>query len=388
MKFFPSIIMYLRTIERVLSEKIKSRFFRNKAILIFGPRQVGKSTLCQYLLDQVREPFLVLNGDESDVQEVLSKTNATNLRQVIGKNRILFIDEAQRIPNIGLTIKIIVDQIRDVQVIASGSSSFDLANAANEPLTGRKYEFFLFPLSFGEMVSHHGFLEEKRYLEHRMIYGYYPEIVSKSGEEKELLKLLAGSYLYKDLLMLESIKKPLLLEQILKALALQLGNEVNFHELGQIVGADKNTVEKYIDLLEKAFVIFKVPAFNRNVRNELKKGKKIYFYDCGVRNAILGNFTGIDKRSDAGGLWENFFLVERMKYLSYESMDFRHYFWRTTAQQEIDFIEESEGELLALECKWNKNTKVYFPSTFREAYPQAKLDVVNPENFEKFLIGR
>lgn len=379
--------MYLRTIERVLSEKIKSRFFRNKAILIFGPRQVGKSTLCQYLLDQVREPFLVLNGDESDVQEVLSKTNATNLRQVIGKNRILFIDEAQRIPNIGLTIKIIVDQIRDVQVIASGSSSFELANAANEPLTGRKYEFFLFPLSFGEMVSHHGFLEEKRYLEHRMIYGYYPEIVSKSGEEKELLKLLAGSYLYKDLLMLDSIKKPLLLEQILKALALQLGNEVNFHELGQIVGADKNTVEKYIDLLEKAFVIFKVPAFNRNVRNELKKGKKIYFYDCGIRNAVLGNFTGIDKRSDAGGLWENFFLVERMKYLSYESMDFRHYFWRTTAQQEIDFIEESEGELLALECKWNKNTKVYFPITFREAYPLAKLDVVNPENFEKFLIG-
>ncbi|MGY6744754.1 MAG: ATP-binding protein [Cecembia sp.] len=340
------------------------------------------------MLDQVREPFLVLNGDESDVQEVLSKTNATNLRQVIGKNRILFIDEAQRIPNIVLTIKIIVDQIRDVQVIALGSSSFDLANAANEPLTGRKYEFFLFPLSFEEMVSHHGFLEEKRYLEHRMIYGYYPEIVSKSGEEKELLKLLAGSYLYKDLLMLESIKKPLLLEQILKALALQLGNEVNFHELGQIVGADKNTVEKYIDLLEKAFVIFKVPAFNRNVRNELKKGKKIYFYDCGIRNAILGNFTGIDKRSDAGGLWENFFLVERMKYLSYESMDFRHYFWRTTAQQEIDFIEESEGELLALECKWNKNTKVYFPSTFREAYPLAKLDVVNPENFEKFLIGR
>ncbi len=379
--------MELGPIERLLANRIRERLFRNKAILLFGPRQVGKSTLCQHLLNQMGEPYLALNGDESDVQRALSDTNATNLRQVIGKNKILFIDEAQRIPNIGLTIKIIVDQIKDVQVIASGSSSFELASVANEPLTGRKYKFFLFPVSFGEMVAHHGYLEEKRNLEHRMIYGYYPEIVAKSGDEKELLKLLANSYLYKDLLMLESIKKPLLLEQLLKALALQLGSEVNYHELGQIVGADKNTVEKYIDLLEKAFVIFKVPAYNRNVRNELKKGKKIYFYDSGIRNAILGNFTGIDNRSDVGGLWENFFLAERMKFLNYQSLDFRHYFWRTTAQQEIDFIEEAEGNLLAFECKWNKNAKAYFSTTFRDAYPEAVLEVINKENYDKFILS-
>ncbi len=186
--------------------------------------------------------------------------------------------------------------------------------------------------------------------------------------------------------MLESIKKPLLLERILKALALQLASEVNYHELGQTVGADKNTVEKYIDMLEKTFVIFRVPAFNRNVRNELKKCKKIYFYDCGIRNAILGNFTGLSKRSDVGGLWENYFLAERMKFLSSHLVDFQHYFWRTTAQQEIDFIEESEGNLTAIECKWNKNSKAFFPSTFREAYADSRFEIVNPGNFEKFTL--
>lgn len=373
------------TIIRHILPSIRQRLFRNKAILILGPRQVGKSTLCQNLLEGTGHSWLYLNGDEADVRSELTETTATRLRSLLGDHKVLFIDEAQRIPGIGLTLKIVVDQLRDVQVIATGSSAFDLANLSNEPLTGRKFEFFLFPLSFGEMVSNHGLLEEKRLIEQRMIYGYYPEIVTHAGEEKELLKLLAGSYLYKDLLMLEQINKPVLLEKLLKALALQLGSEVNYHELGQLVGADKITVEKYIDLLEKAYVIFRISAYNRNVRTELKKGKKIYFYDCGVRNAILGNFNPLSSRTDIGALWENYFLIERMKFLAYANKDTKFYFWRTTAQQEIDFVEESEDGMKAIECKWNEKTKKKFPSTFTVAYPESTLEVVNPKNFEGLL---
>lgn len=377
--------MSSNTIIRRVYTKIQQRLFRGKAILILGPRQVGKSTLCEFVLKETGQSYFNLNGDDADVRSELSETSATRLRAIIGSHKLVFIDEAQRIPNVGLTLKIFVDQLKDVQVIATGSSAFDLANLSNEPLTGRKYEFFLFPLSFGELVDHHGFLEEKRLIDHRLIFGSYPEIIIRQREEEELLKLLSGSYLYKDLLMLEQIKKPVLLEKLLKALALQLGNEVNYHELGQVVGADKNTVEKYLDLLEKAFVIFIVPAFNRNLRNELKKGKKIYFYDCGIRNAILGNFNPLVNRTDVGALWENYFLVERMKYQAYRGVDAKFYFWRTTAQQEIDFVEESGEKLTAFECKWSSKAKVRFPLPFTEAYPEAKLIIVNADNFEKNL---
>ncbi|WP_439488941.1 ATP-binding protein [Algoriphagus sp.] len=372
-------------IPRVILPSIRDRLFRNKAILILGPRQVGKSTLCESLLEGIGFSWLYLNGDEADVRAELTDTTATRLKSLLGGNKILFIDEAQRITGIGLTLKIVVDQLKDVQVIATGSSAFDLANLSNEPLTGRKFEFFLFPLSFGEMASHHGLLTEKRLIEQRMIYGYYPEIVTHAGEEKELLKLLAGSYLYKDLLMLEQIKKPMLLEKLLKALALQLGSAVNYHELGQLVGADKITVEKYIDLLEKAYVVFRIPAYNRNVRTELKKGKKIYFYDCGIRNAILGDFNPLINRTDVGALWENYYLVERMKYQAYTNRDTKYYFWRTTAQQEIDFIEETVESMRAMECKWSEKSKVRFPSTFTTAYPKATLEIITPKNIEGML---
>lgn len=373
------------SIIRNILPSIRERLFRNKAILILGPRQAGKSTLCHKLLEGTGLTWLYLNGDEADVRSELTDTTATRLKNLLSDHKILFIDEAQRIPGIGLTLKIVVDQLKDVQVIATGSSAFDLVNLSNEPLTGRKFEFFLFPLSFGELVNYDGLLEEKRLIEHRMIYGYYPEIVTHAGEEKELLKLLAGSYVYKDLLMLEQIKKPVLLEKLLKALALQLGSEVNYHELGQLVGADKITVEKYIDLLEKAYVVFKISAYNRNVRTELKKGKKIYFYDCGIRNAILGNFSALINRTDIGALWENYFLVERMKHLANTNIDAKHYFWRTTAQQEINFIEEVEGEMRAIECKWSEKAKVRFPATFITAYPESSFEVITPKNFEGLL---
>ncbi len=236
------------------------------------------------------------------------------------------------------------------------------------------------------MVHEHGLLEEKRLLEHRLVFGYYPEIVTHVGEEKELLKLLANSYLYKDLLLLEQVKKPVLLEKLLKAVALQLGHEVNYTELAQIVNADKGTVEKYLDLLEKAFVVFRLPALNRNVRNEIKKGKKIYFFDCGIRNAIINNFHDLKNRTDTGALWENFFITERLKYLRYNNIEASHFFWRTAQQQEIDLIEESNEKMTAFECKWNIKSKVRFPQTFVDNYPGSTSHVITPQNFEEFLI--
>lgn len=372
-------------IKREIQNKIEQRLFRGKAILLFGPRQSGKSTLIESML--VDKDHLYLNGDDADVREILTNTTASKLKTVIGNKTILFIDEAQRIPNIGLTLKLFTDQIKHVQVIATGSSAFDLSSQVNEPLTGRKYEFMLYPLSFGELVQHQGLIHEKRLLEHRMIYGCYPEIVSKISEEEELLKLLAGSYLYKDLLMLEQIKKPLLLEKLLKALALQVGSEISYHEIGQTIGSDHKTVDKYIDLLEKTYVVFRLPALNRNVRNEIKKGKKVYFYDCGIRNAILNNFKPLQSRTDAGALWENYVLSERIKYLHYQDLNVRQYFWRTAQQQEIDLIEDHGEFLQAYELKWNPREKVRFPQTFTENYPGTKTSAISPENIEDVLLN-
>lgn len=299
---------------------------------------------------------------------------------------MVFIDEAQRIREIGLIIKIIVDNIPDIKVIATGSSSFELLSSISEPLTGRKFEFLLYPLSFGEMVEHHGLLDESRLLEHRLLYGYYPEIVTNTGEEKELLKLLADSYLYKDLLALESISKSALLEKIVKALALQIGSEVSFNEIAQLVGAHHETVVKYISLLEKAFVVFQLPAFSRNVRNEIKKGRKIYFHDNGIRNAVLNNFTPIESRADKGALWENFLISERMKRNAYNRISAVTYFWRTTQQQEIDYIEEIDGTLYAYEFKYGNNAKTKLPLTFSKAYPDHSFQVVNRQNTSDFLL--
>jgi predicted AAA+ superfamily ATPase len=372
-------------INRGVLVAIQERLFKGKAILLFGPRQSGKSTLVELLLKAQDKSWLYLNGDEADVRDLLQNTTSTKLKTLVGSHKIVFIDEAQRIPGIGLTLKLFTDQLKDVQVIATGSSAFELSNRVNEPLTGRKFEFTLYPLSFTEMVQHHGLLTEKRLLEHRLIYGYYPEIVTQTGQEKELLKLLTESYLYKDLLMLEQVKKPILLEKILKALALQIGNEVNYNELAQLVGADKGTVEKYIDLLEKAYVLFRLPALNRNVRNEIKKGKKIYFVDCGIRNAILNNFSPINSRQDVGALWENYIIAERIKYTRYNHLDSHHYFWRTTQQQEIDLIEETNNTLEAFEFKWKDINHYRFPSTFTNNYPDTKTYTISPENMEEFI---
>jgi len=374
-------------IPRVLLSIIQSRLFKNKAILLMGPRQVGKTTLVNTLLSERSENAVLFNGDEADVRQLLSNATSTSLRALVGNNQIVVVDEAQRIENIGLTIKLFTDQIKEVQVIATGSSALELAANINEPLTGRKYEYTLLPLSFGEMVDYHGLLKEKRLLEHRMLYGCYPEIVTSPGEERTLLSLLADSYLYKDLLTLGQLNKPHFLEKIVRALALQIGSEVSYHEIAKLVGADNQTVERYIDLLEKSYVVFRLPALSRNVRNEIKKGRKIYFYDNGIRNAVIGNFTPMDGRTDKGALWENFLISERYKKRLYEGTYAKHFFWRTTQQQEIDYLEEEDGKLHAFEFKWSPKKLASLPKTFAANYPNSDFTVINSENYEHFLLS-
>lgn len=373
-------------IHRHLQNIIEGYLFKKKAIIIYGARQTGKTTLVEQLLEPYRKDTLFLNGDDADVREMLSDLNSTKLIPIIGKSKIVVLDEAQRIPQTKLALKIIHDNFKNVQLIATGSSSFELANKINEPLTGRKYDFMLYPFSFGEMVDHHGFLTEKRLLEHRLIYGYYPDIALHIGQETKLLKSLASSYLYKDLLMLDTIKKPVLLDKILSALALQMGNEVSYNELAQLLNSDKETVEKYIDLLGKACIIFKLGALSRNARNEIKQGRKIYFYDNGIRNAILGNFSPLTSRSDKGVLWENFLVSERFKFLGNNERDVKSYFWRTTLQQEIDYIEEYPDRFYACEFKWNPQRKARLSKTFINAYPNNEFKVITPENVQDFLL--
>ncbi len=373
-------------ISRIISNSIKKHLKDEKAIILLGPRQVGKSTLLQQLSPTFLSPVTWWNGDDADIRSILTNTTSTALRSLLGKTKTLVIDEAQRIDNIGISIKLIIDQLRDVKVIATGSSAFELSNHINEPLTGRKWEYNLFPFSFGEMVDEHGLLQEKRLLNHRLVYGYYPEIVNNQGEEEIRLKQLSDSYLYKDILTWEKIQKPDKMEKLIQALAFQVGSEVSYHELGQITGLDNQTTEKYIDLLEKAFIVFRLGSLSRNLRNELKKSRKIYFYDNGIRNAVINQFSPATLRQDIGALWENFVISERIKFLAYNQISCNQYFWRTHAQQEIDYIEERNGEMSAYEIKWNSKSKAKFPKTFIDAYKNVETKVITPENFSDFLL--
>ncbi len=372
-------------VNRQIVPRIHSYFFKGKIIQLMGARQVGKSTVLTELMKSYQDDILWLDGDERDVRLMLSDTTSAALKNMVGSKRIVVIDEAQRIENIGLTLKLMADKLKDVQVIATGSSAFELANRINEPLTGRKYEFFLYPVSFGEMVNHTSLLEEKRLLEHRLLYGYYPEVVVKPGESRELLGLITSSYLYKDLFDWQQIKKPSLLENLLQALALQLGNEVSYRELAQLTRSDNETVERYIGLLEKAFVVFRLGSLSRNLRSELKRSRKIYFWDVGVRNTIIKNFNPLALRQDVGALWENFLIVERIKANAYADRSVNHWFWRSHAQQEIDYIEEADGVMSAFEIKWN-NRKTRFPRAFTEAYPEAITSLIERENFVDFIL--
>lgn len=371
-------------IKRILSGEILDKIGTGKAIMLMGARQVGKTTLLRELLGETGD-CLWLNGDELDVQALLAQSSATRWKSLVGANRVLVIDEAQRIQDIGIRIKLLVDELPQVQVIATGSSSLMLADMLNEPLTGRKWEYSLYPISFQEMVNHHGLLMEKRQLAQRLVFGYYPDVLNSPAQEREILRLLSDSYLYRDILQWGEIHKPERLVKLLQALAFQVGNQVSYSELGTLCQLDAKTVEKYIQVLERAFVIFRLGSFSRNLRNELKFSRKIYFYDNGIRNAVLANFAPIESRADAGVLWENWVIAERLKFNTYAKRGNNSYFWRTTAQQEIDYIEEVDGQIFAYEMKWGVNAKFKRNARFIEQYNPAEYAVITPENVDAFL---
>ncbi|WP_353483779.1 ATP-binding protein [Haliscomenobacter sp.] len=370
---------------RTLYSTISSRLAPGKAVIVLGPRQAGKSTILDEIGKQSALKVLRLDCDDALVRQRLQDHTLPNLQSLIGDAELLLIDEAQRVKNIGLTLKIIIDQIKKPRLLVSGSSSFDLANEVNEPLTGRKWEFMLLPISTSEMVLHHGTFEESRHLHQRMMYGMYPEVVTHPELERQLLNQLASSYLYKDVFAFQELRKPELLDKLVRALALQIGSEVSFNNLASFLSCDIETIQRYIDLLEKSFIVFRLPAFSRNIRNELKRSRKIYFWDCGIRNALIGDFRPLDLRTDVGGLWENFLIAERRKYNLYREFYGQSYFWRTTQQQEIDYLEEYDGSIHTYEFKWNPSKGASLPEVFQKAYPNVGLKVVNPQNYLSFL---
>ncbi|MEQ9301662.1 MAG: ATP-binding protein [Cyclobacteriaceae bacterium] len=372
-------------IDRQLTKVIQKHLISSrKAIVLIGPRQTGKTTLLKDLISQDKG-FLFLDGDDPQTRNELAEINTSKLRQLVGDNQIVFVDEAQRIPGIGITLKLITDQMPEVQLFVSGSSAFEINQQVNEPLTGRKWEYNLFPITWKELEGQLGYLKSKQQLEQRLIYGMYPEVVTNLGMEEKVLKQLTSSYLYKDVLSIAGIRKPEFVEKLLKALAFQVGNEVSYNELSNLVGIDKNTISTYIDILEKTYVIFRLQPFSRNLRNEISTKRKIYFYDNGLRNTLISNFGSLEYRSDKGQLWENFLISERHKQNHYQDRVVNTYYWRTKQQQEIDFVEEANGQLKAFEFKFSDKKRVKLPITFEKAYPNTDFEVVNSENFQAFV---
>ncbi|MFY0599731.1 MAG: ATP-binding protein [Cyclobacteriaceae bacterium] len=372
-------------ISRQLFELIEKKTVK-KAVIILGPRQTGKTTLINRLVSGKKEGFLFLNGDDPFIRQELTNANTEKIKQVIGKKTVVFIDEAQRIQNIGLTLKIITDTMTHVQLYVTGSSAFDLNHEVKEPLTGRKWEFNLYPISWKEFHDHVGFIQAKQELERRIIYGMYPEVINQKEDEIDVLTQLTSSYLYKDVLSIAGIRKPESIEKLLKALAFQIGNEVSYNELSNLIGIDKNTVNTYLDVLEKTYVIFRLQPFSRNLRNEISTTRKIYFYDTGLRNSLISNFSPLNLRQDKGALWENFVISERKKQNHYQRRHVNSYFWRTKQQQEIDYLEESDGMIRAFEFKASETKKVRQPKTFKNAYPDSSFEIISMQEFHDFIV--
>lgn len=372
-------------IPRLLLPTLRDRMFQGKAIILLGARQTGKTSLVRRLIREWPDDSVFLNADRPEVRRQLGDASVVGLRQLAGNARVVVIDEAQRIKNIGLTLKLFTDELPQIQVVATGSSAFELANEINEPLTGRKWEYFLYPIAWSELVAATSAIEAREQLDTRLIYGMYPDIINQVGHEREVLLSLSGSYLYKDVFEFRGVRKPEMLWQLLQALALQLGAEVSYNELSQLLGVDKNTVSNYLDLLEKSYIVFRLMPLSRNLRNEISSNRKVYFYDNGIRNAVLENFTSPALRQDIGALWENFLVSERWKIRQYAGQHGKRYFWRTKAQQEIDYVEETDGQFRAWEFKWNPKAKARFPAAFTDAYHPLSSEVVTPDNFEAFL---
>ncbi|MDP1621243.1 MAG: ATP-binding protein [Bacteroidales bacterium] len=373
-------------IKRKLQRVVEKYLFKGKIIILTGARQVGKTTLALEMARSSEKRILFWNCDEPDVEQFLDRPSSTELKHRIGDAELLVIDEAQRIREIGITLKLIADNLKQLQVIVTGSSALGLHDSIHEPLTGRKLEFQLHPFSFSELVDASSETVENRLLEQRLIYGMYPEPVLSDLKRDKLLTELAGDYLYKDILSMDSVRKPSIIPKLLQALALQITNEVSLTELGEIAGCDRNTVIRYLDLLEKAFVIYTLPALSRNQRNEIKKGRKIYFWDNGIRNALINQFNPMSLRADKGKLWENFMVGEIIKKDQYEERLTRHYFWRNHQQQEIDLIRETGGTFDACEFKWTETKANKVPGNFIQDYPASSFTTIHPKNFGSYLL--
>ncbi len=372
-------------IERTLLKTLEKRIDHKKALIIFGPRQVGKSTLVKALANKLQTEFEYFNGDSAVTKSLWKIENIEALKQSFGNKKVVILDEAQMIEQVGLICKQLIDADLGIQFVITGSSSLTIADKTQEPLTGRKWEYFLYPISSAELIAHQGIPKFIELSPQYLVYGMYPEVVTNILDAKEILSNIASSYLYKDVLSLVGIKKPQLLEKILKALALQVGSEVSLNELATLVSADVKTVDSYIYLLEQVFVVFRLGTISGNERNEISTKKKIYFYDNGIRNALLGNFAPVATRQDAGALWENFLITERKKLLQYNGFHGRTYFWRNKQQAEVDYVEEIDGKIYAYEFKWNPLGKVKFPAFFLEKYKPIETKVIHQENFWQWL---
>jgi len=376
-------------IKRYLIQQILSRLHESdKAIILYGPRQVGKTTLCRDVMSAVGLKTLYVNADETRYIDVLSSRDARKLTELVSGYELVVIDEAQRVLDIGINLKILIDAGTGVKVIATGSSSFDLANKVQEPLTGRHWTYLLYPVSHLELREHYNPFELRSQLEERLIWGSYPEVFSLAGSESktEYLRTLASDYLYKDIVMLADVRSAGKIRDLLKLIAFQVGSEVSLSELAVSLEMSKETVARYIDLLEKSFVLYRLGGFSRNLRKEISKSAKYYFYDTGVRNSIIDNFKPLDARSDTGALWENFFLMERVKYAAYRGEIAATYFWRTYDGAEIDFIEEHNGMLRSYEAKWGGGKMPVAPRAWRNAYPNATFEIVHRDNYLNFIL--
>lgn len=377
----------MESIQRILKKDIEKRLGSNKVILLFGSRRVGKTRLLRAIAASQKKPPLILNGEDMDVQQLLSKRTAANYKRLIGDHTLIMIDEAQNVAEIGKHLKFMVDSFPNLTIIATGSSSFDLMNKSGEPLTGRNFQYTLYPISQEELLSSYGALKTHQQFDERLVFGSYPEVITlPTDEEKEIyLKSLVQNYLLKDIFIYENIQNSSKIFDLLKLLAYQVGSEVSLEELGRTLSMSKNTVERYLDLLTKVFVIFKVGGYSSNLRKEVVKSQKWYFADNGIRNAIISDFRPLDKRTDKGQLWENFCFYERLKFMHYKRKKTEYFFWRTYDKQEIDMIEKDNAKLHAFEFKWSEKNSVKIPKFFSANYPDANFDVIHTDNYLDFF---
>lgn len=375
-------------LNRGINNSFVKKVLPNKVLVLLGARRVGKTAFIKnYLSTLNKSDYLHLNGEDLDDANLLKERSVANYSRLLANVKLLVVDEAQHIPNIGVILKLIVDSIDGIKIIATGSSVFDLSNKLGEPLVGRKNTIYLFPLAQMEFSNYENYKETTLKLEERLLFGSYPELEKYSdwNDKISYLKEILNSYLLKDILIYEGIKQSNKILDLLKLIAFQLGQEVSLQELARQLGMSKNTVENYLDLLSKVFVIYKVPGYSRNLRKEITKSNRWYFFDNGIRNAIINNFTRLDSRTDIGALWENYLASERVKYQNYTQKSVSNYFWRTYDQQEIDWLEEIAENLSGFEFKWNEKRKSKIPTAFAKAYPTASFEVINKGNYLDFI---